>query len=198
MNTIKKSLVAASVLAVFGTGAASAATIATFNLNVNIDSSFYVPMGMELTSPALPHGGTGTGTLDSDGSISMVTNEHLETLIGADVITDATYTIPSLGGSDASSHVFGCTNGPNDVVNTCASALGSNYLNGVTVGALPDGAGDSFTLTFSSDTSITARTFTLTSWEPAAAVPVPAAAWLFGSGLLGLAGAARRRRAAAA
>lgn len=29
---------------------------------------------------------------------------------------------------------------------------------------------------------------------PAPAVPVPAAAWLFGSGLLGLAGAARRRR----
>lgn len=37
---------------------------------------------------------------------------------------------------------------------------------------------------------------TLSSQAPA--VPVPAAAWLFGSGLLGLAGTARRRRAAAA
>ncbi len=34
-------------------------------------------------------------------------------------------------------------------------------------------------------------------FTPAAPVPVPAAAWLFGSGLLGLAGAARRRRSAA-
>lgn len=35
------------------------------------------------------------------------------------------------------------------------------------------------------------------SFTPTAPVPVPAAAWLFGSGLLGLAGAARRRRSAA-
>lgn len=200
MNTIKKSLVAASALAAFGAGAANAATIATFNVDVNITSSFYKPLGMELTSPGLPHSGTGTGSLDSDGSISMITNEHLETLIGADVITDAAYVIPSLGGSNATSDVFGCTNGPHDVVNTCASALtpGIEYTGGVTAGALPDGAGDSFTLVFDNATSTTARTFTLTSWTPTAVVPVPAAAWLFGSGLLGLAGAVRRRRSAGA
>lgn len=38
----------------------------------------------------------------------------------------------------------------------------------------------------------------VTLHSQAPAVPVPAAAWLFGSGILGLAGAARRRRAAAA
>lgn len=50
-----------------------------------------------------------------------------------------------------------------------------------------------------SDTSgsgLTANTTTI-NWQIAAQVPVPAAAWLFGSGLLGLAGTARRRKAAA-
>lgn len=40
------------------------------------------------------------------------------------------------------------------------------------------------------------HTKSVTTFTPSA-VPVPAAAWLFGSGLLGLAGTARRRRAAA-
>jgi hypothetical protein len=35
---------------------------------------------------------------------------------------------------------------------------------------------------------------TLTAYEPAAVIPVPAAVWLFGSGLLGLVGVARRRK----
>ncbi|HSB96376.1 MAG TPA: VPLPA-CTERM sorting domain-containing protein, partial [Spongiibacteraceae bacterium] len=54
--------------------------------------------------------------------------------------------------------------------------------------------------TDTSGTGATANTTTI-NWQvsgtqPAApAVPVPAAAWLFGSGLVGLAGAARRRRA---
>lgn len=195
MNTIKKSLVAATVVAAFGAGAASAATIATFNLNVNIDSTLYGPM--DIVDQTGAHGGTGTGSLDSDGSISMITNEHLQTIMGTNTITDATYTIPSLGGSDASSHVFACQDVAPVAVAACPSViLNPDFLGGVTAGAVPDGVGDSFTLTFSG-ASVTQRTFTLTSWEPAAVVPVPAAAWLFGSGLLGLAGAARRRRAAA-
>ena len=32
-------------------------------------------------------------------------------------------------------------------------------------------------------------------WSPSAVVPVPAAVWLFGSGLLGLIGMARRKKA---
>jgi hypothetical protein len=44
--------------------------------------------------------------------------------------------------------------------------------------------------------ALTTQTFSLTATAPA--VPVPAAAWLFGSGLLGLAGTARRRRNSAA
>lgn len=195
MSKIKKTLVTASVLAAFGAGAANAATIATFNLNVNITSSFYKPVGLELTSPGLPHGGTGTGTLDSDGSISLITNEHLATILGTNSITDATYDIPSLGGSDASSAVFGCSDVAPIVQPVCPSIQPPNntYSGGVTAGALPDGIGDSFTLVFDNAQSTTARTFTLTSYT---AVPVPAAAWLFGSGLLGLAGAARRRRSA--
>lgn len=196
MNTIKKSLVAASVLAAFGTGAANAATIATFSVNQNVDSILYLG-SFELTSPSLPHSGTGTGSLDSNGSITMDTVLHLETTFGTDSITSSTYSIPSLGGSDASSHTYACAPGPNDAMNTCASVLASpDYLNGVTTGALPDGVGDVFTLLFDGGAagSRTQYSFEITDWTPAAVVPVPAAAWLFGSGLLGLAGAARRRR----
>jgi hypothetical protein len=48
--------------------------------------------------------------------------------------------------------------------------------------------------TDTSGTGLTSNT-TKINWQ-VQAVPVPAAAWLFGSGLIGLAGAARRRRAA--
>jgi len=55
-----------------------------------------------------------------------------------------------------------------------------------------------------SGSGLTANTTTI-NWQISGAVPppvtptvpVPAAAWLFGSGLLGLAGTARRRRTAA-
>jgi hypothetical protein len=52
------------------------------------------------------------------------------------------------------------------------------------------------TATDTSGSGLTANTTTI-NWQIAAEVPVPAAAWLFGSGLLGLAGTARRRKAAA-
>jgi hypothetical protein len=57
--------------------------------------------------------------------------------------------------------------------------------------AFVDEEGNEFTYWTKYDLNVT-----LSSQAPA--VPVPAAAWLFGSGLLGLAGTARRRRAAAA
>lgn len=200
MNTIKKSLLAASVIAAFGTGAANAATVATFNVNQNVDSILYLGM-FQLVDAGLPHSGTGTGTLDSDGSISLDTTLHLQTTFGTDSITGSTYSIPSMGGSDASAHTYSCTPGPLDAMNTCASVIANpNYSGGVSGGGLPDGMGDVFTVVFDGGAagSKTDYSFTLTSWTPAAAVPVPAAAWLFGSGLLGLAGAARRRRSAAA
>ena len=39
-----------------------------------------------------------------------------------------------------------------------------------------------------------AQELTITSYTPSA-IPVPAAVWLFGSGLLGLVGVARRKKA---
>lgn len=55
--------------------------------------------------------------------------------------------------------------------------------------------------TDTSGSGLSANTTTI-NWQisgstPAPAVPVPATAWLFGSGLIGLAGTARRRKAAA-
>jgi len=59
---------------------------------------------------------------------------------------------------------------------------------GIEAGGVRDGFGDAFntlSMSYSDDTGITAS-----------AVPIPAAVWLFSSGMLGLVGIARRKRAA--
>ncbi len=201
MNTIKKSLLAASVLAAFGMGAANAATVmASFDVNQNVDSTNY--FGTELTSPSLPHGGYGGGVLYDDGSLSITAFLDLQTLFGTHTNTVTTYTIPSIPGTTATALVTSCMDMPDNTTAACPSvALKPLSTDGISSGAVPDGVGDSFTLVFdgtASGSALTQYSFEITSWTPAAAVPVPAAAWLFGSGLLGLAGAARRRRSAAA
>jgi hypothetical protein len=97
-------------------------------------------------------------------------------------------------------------------VNGATSSLGSVCGNFITTQGALDWEGLSLTFVFSADKSsfsgaltgtnkagsgLTAST-TVNNWQiagaaAAPAVPVPAAAWLFGSGLLGLAGTARRR-----
>jgi hypothetical protein len=57
-----------------------------------------------------------------------------------------------------------------------------------------DGTRYTFTLESDGDVVYCAGT----ACPGAGVIPIPAAAWLFGSGLLGLAGVARRRTAAAA
>ena len=49
---------------------------------------------------------------------------------------------------------------------------------------------------FSSDTFLDSLTFDLPTAAPPSAVPVPAAAWLFGTALIGLVGFSKRRKAA--
>lgn len=77
---------------------------------------------------------------------------------------------------------------------------GTSFNQGGVVAATTDGAGN---FTASWDALVVGGAFdgqiggwTITGNASASAVPVPAAAWLFGSGLLGLVGIARRRRAA--
>ena len=75
---------------------------------------------------------------------------------------------------------------------------GTSFNQGGMISATTDGAGN-FTATW--DALVVGGAFDgqIGAWTingTVSAIPVPAAAWLFGSGLLGLVGIARRRRAA--
>jgi hypothetical protein len=77
--------------------------------------------------------------------------------------------------------------------------LGLNISLGISCGANLSRAGGSGTCDFTDPLTITLPegvTFTSASGQFLTSVPVPAAAWLFGSGLLGLIGVARRKKTA--
>ncbi|HSB94978.1 MAG TPA: VPLPA-CTERM sorting domain-containing protein [Spongiibacteraceae bacterium] len=122
-----------------------------------------------------------------------------------------TYT-KAIGASNAGGASTGTNTG--GICKNGGTFLGQNACSSATA-ASPAWEGLTFSFVFSADKSTftgaltgtdksgsgtTANTTTI-NWQvsgnappPAPTVPVPAAAWLFGSGLLGLAGTARRRR----
>lgn len=204
MNAIKKSLVTVSALAAFGAGAANATTVATFDVFQYVDSVMY--MGMDIVNepmmggpvPTANRSGTGTGVLDSSGAVTLDSNLHLITLFGTDSFTEALYGMPALPTSAATATLLSCTNGPFDGTNNTCSAAPVLQTGGVASATGALGNGTVIHLSFGDSLASTDYSFTISNYQTAAAVPVPAAAWLFGSGVLGLAGAARRRRSATA
>ena len=182
-----KTLLAVSVLAV--AGAANAATIATGDLTVN---------------GAVPgvSSSTGTGTLTlSDAGVLTAVYTVTSTVLGTNTMslgyTD-TLNGTTVGGvytpTSGSSHVDSCSPisgnnfcsfATNPATNTFATLTGSfTVVNG--------GAG-AITGTYTTPGGTDTINYTISNVQTPT-VPVPAAAWLFGSGLLGLAGTARRRR----
>lgn len=112
---------------------------------------------------------SGSGTLSVDGGAALsasFTNLSIVYTFGglADWNADLTYTGGSLVGGLSGGHVEGGFNGITGMFTTMQSLLGQ---------------------TFSATNGIA---------KVGAVVPVPAAVWLFGSGLLGLAGIARRKQ----
>jgi len=120
-----------------------------------------------------------------------------------------TYT-NAIGGLNAGGASVGTNTG-----GTCVNGATSSFTTvcGSATTATPDWEGLTFSFVFSADKStfagalvgtdksgagLAATTTTInwqiSSYEVFPIIPVPAAAWLFGSGLLGLAGTARRRR----
>jgi hypothetical protein len=205
MNAIK-TLLAVSVLA--AAGAANAATVATFDVAVN----GVISGALNGTLTGRPGG---SATLDSSGVYTQ--NVIIHSVIGPG-LSDVDLNATTIYSGALTGNSLAWTTGTN-VINLCSIVTPGQPLNSVTCNGTQQGTtlpsavqqnpivfgitsvGDVTILTghsFDAVNNITQdTTFTLTATSvPTPAVPVPAAAWLFGSGLLGLAGTARRRRAA--
>lgn len=190
-----KTLLAVSLLAA---GAAHAATIGTATLTAT--SQIPIGPGTYLNNGS----GTGTATLDDSGTLTLNWSGNTTVLftnvmavsfsdVATGTIAGGTFTMT--GGH---THINSCS--PVSGTNFCADALStpentftSNISGSI---ALALGASGTFTASYQSPGGQVNNTYNLSNFTPAPAVPVPAAAWLFGSGLLGLAGTARRRKVA--
>jgi hypothetical protein len=142
------------------------------------------------------------------------------TIDGRQSFTGVTQTVSGVGSYDEATNTFTFVNPMGEVnagdasvhTQTSASCANgqTNFLGKVCTSftqATPAWEGLTLSFVFSEDRSAFAgsliandtsgsgltRNTTTINWQVAAEVPVPAAAWLFGSGLVGLAGAARRR-----
>jgi hypothetical protein len=210
MKAMNKTLLAASMFAA-ATGA-NAATVATYNVAVTpIDIIYHYPP--QCTTDKLPasaactpahdgdilnaaaSGGSGTAVLDDAGTLTMTLLTNTVSILG----TNSTIgqTVKFTGAWNGTTFTAASGTGTytscvdNAALITCdkiALAYGFPIPFAAASGSATTASG-LFNTTASSNTSNQHTSYALT------AVPVPAAAWLFGSGLLGLAGTARRRRA---
>ncbi len=208
MNAIK-SLLAVSVLA--AAGAANAATIASFDFNdhytVYTNNTLTTSRGTgQMTNPVSADlSDTGVLTISGMTQLFFTTSGAQQyhatanmTLTGTIDLAAGTFTVAS-----TSTATSGCTA---DLTGGCVAVNGTKTL------AIPAGDNAVIHLWAPSTSSfvdsqcvpgqcaaawnVQTFSFTAKTANPTPTVPVPAAAWLFGSGLLGLAGTARRRRAA--
>lgn len=202
MNTIK-TLLAVSVLA--AAGAANAAVIDTYNVTIN-----GVTTG--LASGTLT--ATGTASLDDAGVLTIDFTALNNQPSAGGTFTTGNQTVFNgsiAGGSftvaSGSTKYTSCTAGTAACPGPITSALNISQPLTATP-ATGNGGGlleQAFTIAGGTNTSTAysynhllknVLTYNFTNTTAAPEVPVPAAAWLFGSGLLGLAGTARRRLAA--
>jgi len=154
-------------------------------------------------------GGTGSGQRPvgkaryigtSDSSALGVSEGQIVSAMATGLNNDVTLLNTNLGaGSSTQQGVFGTTASAGGTVLNfygggllLGSAIGaSTTLYGITGNGSGAGAGDAYSL---GTASFAGDVFTFTG-NGTAPVPLPAAVWLFGSGLLGLAGIGRRRNA---
>ena len=184
-----------------GGGVAGAATL-TIHLNNVYNNQPAAGAAAGFTGPGLPTFYTDI-TAVYVGSISADGLTFTNTLTGQfPVVTvkkgvSTTSYVPSGGTNQITacrSGTIACPSALSTVPSnlTVWSATGSN-AGGMLTSPFTIAGGTNGSITNSVGTSVTGtNTYTFTNTAPA--VPVPAAAWLFGSGLLGLAGTARRRR----
>jgi hypothetical protein len=213
MDSTKTLMAASAVVSLFAAaGAASAAIVGTgASVSANSASNFLTTSGpgtmkaTQVSTLTL----TGTGTLDDGGTFTASTHGTVTAVTGGvgtvtttDVFTGSyvagTFT-PSAGSLD----ILTCT-GNKTVCNGATHPAVKTFNTGV--GGSLTLAGGRLTGTefipsagtvgaVTSSYSFTVGAFTpVTSSGSGPTVPLPPAAWLLGSGLLGLVGTARRRR----
>jgi hypothetical protein len=179
MKTLPLVITAGSVAALMGAAQANAALV--FDSTTNID-------GPALT---ITGGGVGTGT-GSFGATSLTINSVITT--ATNLTTPATITSTSTYNGTIAAGLFSA-DGTGTAVSACTGD--ATVCGGITSG--PIVGGDLFTVATAGGTWTTVGTqynglITITTTSSLSAIPLPAAAWLFGSALLGLAGVSRKRK----
>ena len=176
-------VIAASALAVVGAQANAALDFAS---TTTIDGPALTVSG----------GGVGTGS-GSFGAASLTINSVVTTqtnLTGAATLTTTSVYNGTIVGSTftadgTGSSVTACTGD----AQVCGSAAGTATFTAGDLFSVDTVTGGSWT---STGTQYNGIISTVTVSTLSAAVPVPAAAWLFGSALIGLAGVGRKRKMA--
>lgn len=176
---------AASILS--AAGAAHAATVATLAVTAStasttIGGSLSVSTNTGTGTGVLDDGGTFTMNLTEIGTIVFGTHQTL-TITAADTLTGV-YAAGTFTATGGSSDVLTCTGGTD-----CGPAIGSTTFTSAT-GVITLAAGGVVHAVAAPDGGAAAETL---SYTVAPSVPLPPAAWLLGSGLLGLVATARRR-----
>jgi hypothetical protein len=214
-----KSMIALSVMA--AAGGANAATVATYDVALApVDIIYNFPQSTDTiggtvtpahTGDILLHsapslGGVGTAVLDDSGTLTITGSSRSTTLLGTDTALASVYTINGslVGGTFTASgtgsfRYTACTDYATVTCDRVPLNVNIPIIPGTTgsVSGSTTLTGGSFIATSISDTSTKHDSFVLSNGVAVPpAVPVPAAAWLFGSGLFSLLGAARRRRTA--
>ncbi len=193
---INKAMLIASAAVLGSAGAAQAATVGTDSVNL-------VAISTSGGSQVSSHSGPGTGTLDDSGSYIATFVNSPGTIIGksgAKLSETDTFTGTYSGGvftpTGGNDNVTACTGSP-----FCSQGVGQHSFS--QVGGSLTSAGGTLTAGYSTTTAsgtVANSTFTYTAGAfsggtPPPTVPLPPAVWLLGSGLLGLVGTARRRKA---
>ena len=186
MKTLK-TLLTASVLTVAGTTGASAATIASFTY---VQTAVFAAASIS---------GNGTAVLDDAGTFTFTGDttttgffDAPSAKVNSTTVLEGTITGNSLVWESGLSTLNSCTQiWPPTGNSVCDQAPANAPFTAdqqpIVFNLAPGG-----TTVITTDAADPANTITYT-FTTVAAVPVPATIWLFGAGLLGLAGAARRR-----
>jgi hypothetical protein len=207
-----KTLLFSSVLA--AAAGANAATIATFDYSDAYTTYGYSALTHKPILTTVYGNGTtaGSGTLDETGGVGTLTLNVSQYFVGTANAPahqyDVSGTLVYTGSIDYSTNTFNITSG-SLTLGACTANYGTGCA-GVQENATTVVPFANQTVSLLNPTSVNIAgpvsgqpayndetwTFTPSNYtgQPSTpSVPVPAAAWLFGSGLLGLAGAARRR-----